>query len=128
MAFIYSAFLNDLSPAWANLNTDADIFSDEYPDALAEDTSWSGFPIYDTAPFPVGDTLRTKRRNDAVDDPQPTKRRQFEGIYIPLFNLSNVLVLLSIEPPVEAISLCHTRKVASSCCSSFVVSDSLRYS
>ncbi|KAI4233854.1 MAG: hypothetical protein LQ349_004153 [Xanthoria aureola] len=80
MAFSYSAFLNDLSPAWANLNTDADIFNDQYPDALAEDTSWSGFPIYDPAPFPARDTLPTKRRNDAVDDPQPTKRRQFEDV------------------------------------------------
>lgn len=96
-----SAFLNDLSPAWANLNTHADIFSDQYPDALAEDTSCSGFPRHDPAPFPLRDTLRTKRRNDAVDDPQPTKRRQLEGIYIALFNVLDIMVFLSSEPPVR---------------------------
>lgn len=129
MAFSYSAFLNDLSPAWANLNTDADIFNDQYPDALAEDTSWSGFPIYDPAPFPARDTLPTKRRNDAVDDPQPTKRRQFEGIYT-LYYSTYLMSWFSYQVNLlfEAISLCHIRKVASSCCSSLVVSDTLGYS
>ena len=95
MEFDYSAWLNDISPdatTWPDFDPQVTYRdSDENQNNHGED-GWSAMPLYNFDPFPVQDTVVAKRPHDAVDEPQPTKKRQIEGM--PLYSLLCVTFLV----------------------------------
>ena len=96
MEFDYSALLNDISPdatTWPDFDPEVTYRdSDQYQNSHGED-GWSAIPVYNFDPFPIRDTVVAKRPHDALEEPQPTKKRQLEGI--PLYSLLYVTILVA---------------------------------